>query len=133
MFCPECCMGRSCVARMLMPGSSRSTAKRLSSCQAFFSVVTGADFPAPINDFVTVVGENRANARHLSYNVMAHDKVLYDGHAVAAVAASSPHVAGEALRQIEVEDELLPPVMTLDDAMKPDAPILLLELREKHL
>jgi xanthine dehydrogenase molybdenum-binding subunit len=77
-----------------------------------FAVVTGADFPAPINEFVTVVGEYRANARHLSYNVMARDKVMYDGHAVAAVAASSPHVAGEALRQIEVEYELLPPVMT---------------------
>jgi xanthine dehydrogenase molybdenum-binding subunit len=98
-----------------------------------FAVVTGADFPAPINEFVTVVGEYRANARHLSYNVMARDKVMYDGHAVAAVAASSPHVAGEALRQIEVEYELLPPVMTLDDAMKPDAPILLSELREKSL
>jgi xanthine dehydrogenase molybdenum-binding subunit len=98
-----------------------------------FAVVTGADFPAPINEFVTVVGEYRANARHLSYNVMARDKVMYDGHAVAAVAASSPHVAGEALRQIEVEYEQLPPVMTLDDAMKPDAPILLSELREKSL
>ena len=98
-----------------------------------FAVVTGADFPVPINEFVTVVGEYRANARHLSYNVMARDKVMYDGHAVAAVAASSPHVAGEALRQIEVEYELLPPVMTLDDAMKPDAPILLSELREKSL
>jgi xanthine dehydrogenase molybdenum-binding subunit len=98
-----------------------------------FAVVTGADFPAPINEFVTVVAENRANARHLSYNVMARDKVLYDGHAVAAVAASSPHVAGEALRLIEVEYEVLPPVMTLDDAMKADAPILLPELREKRL
>jgi len=98
-----------------------------------FAVVTGADFPVPINEFVTVVGEYRANARHLSYNVMARDKVMYDGHAVAAVAASSPHVAGEALRQIEVEYEQLPPVMTLDDAMKPDAPILLSELREKSL
>jgi CO/xanthine dehydrogenase Mo-binding subunit len=64
---------------------------------------------------------------------MARDKVLYDGHAVAAVAASSPHVAEEALRHIEVEYEVLPPVMTLDHAMKPDAPILLPELRERRL
>jgi CO/xanthine dehydrogenase Mo-binding subunit len=98
-----------------------------------FAVVTGADFPAPSPQFVTIVGENRANARHLSYNVMARDKVLYDGHAIAAVAASSPHVAEEALRYIEVEYEVLPPVMTLDLAMKPDAPILLPELREKRL
>src|ERR1700687_6152163 len=78
-----------------------------------FAVVTGADFPVPINEFVTVVGEYRANARHLSYNVMARDKVMYDGHAVAAVAASSPHVAEEALRQIDVEYELMAPMMTL--------------------
>jgi xanthine dehydrogenase molybdenum-binding subunit len=98
-----------------------------------FAVVTGADFPDVTTEFVTVVGEMKANARHLSYNVMARDKVLYDGHAVAAVAASSPHLAEEALRFIEVEYEVLPPVMTLDDAMKPDAPILLPEIREKRL
>src|SRR5216683_1732375 len=98
-----------------------------------FAVVTAADFPDVTTEFVTVVGEMKANARHLSYNVMARDKVLYDGHAVAAVAASSPHLAEEALRFIEVEYEVLPPVMTLDDAMKPDAPILLSELRERRL
>src|SRR5216683_2641949 len=98
-----------------------------------FAVVTAADFPDVTTEFVTVVGEMKANARHLSYNVMARDKVLYDGHAVAAVAASSPHLAEEALRFIEVEYEVLPPVMTLDDAMKPDAPILLPEIRERRL
>jgi len=56
---------------------------------------------------------------------------LYDGHAVAAVAATSPHIAEEALRLIEVDYELLPPVMTADAAMKPDAPILLPEIRQK--
>src|SRR6266851_1419969 len=98
-----------------------------------FAVVTAADFPEVTTEFVTVVGEMKANARQLSYNVMARDKVLYDGHAVAAVAASSPHLAEEALRFIEVEYEVLPPVMTLDDAMKPDAPILLPEIRERRL
>ncbi len=62
--------------------------------------------------------------RHISHNVMARDKVLYDGHALAAVAASSPHIAEEALRLIEVDYEVLQPVMTLDDAMKPDAAIV---------
>ena len=31
-------------------------------------------------------------------NVLARDKVLYDGHAIAAVAASNRHIAEEALR-----------------------------------
>jgi xanthine dehydrogenase molybdenum-binding subunit len=103
------------------------------SLPGVFAVITGADFPEPSSDFVTVVGEYRVNAHHLSFNAMAHDKVLYDGHPVAAVAAISPHIAEEALALIEVDYEPLPPVMTLDAAMRPDAPILLPELREKHL
>jgi CO/xanthine dehydrogenase Mo-binding subunit len=96
------------------------------------AVITGVDFPEPSAEFVTVVGEYRVNARHLSWNAMARDKVLYDGHPVAAVAATSPHIAQEALGLIEVEYEPLPPVMTVDEAMRPDAPILLPELREKR-
>ena len=58
--------------------------------------------------------------------------MLYDGHAIAAVAATSPHIAEEALRLIEVDYEVLPPVMTVEDAMKPGAPILLPTLRNKE-
>ena len=47
------------------------------------------------------MGEIPLNPRHLSLNVMAKDKVLYDGHAVAAVAATSPHIAEEALKLID--------------------------------
>ena len=72
------------------------------------------------------------NPHHLSMNILARDKVLYDGHAIAAVAATSPHIAEEALRLIEVEYEILPPVMTVEAAMKPGAPILLPELRNKE-
>ena len=98
-----------------------------------FAVITGADFPQPSSELVAIVGEYKVNAHHLSFNAMARDKVLYDGHPVAAVAAISPHIAQEALRLIEVEYEPLPAVMTVDDAMRPDAPILLPELREKRL
>ena len=61
----------------------------------------------------------RSTSHHLSCNILARGKVLYDGHAVAAVAATSPHIAEEALRLIEVEYEVLPPVMSVEDAMKP--------------
>jgi len=95
------------------------------------SVVTGADLPeAP--DRMEPAGEQPINLRHLSYNILARDKVLYDGHAVAAVAASSAHIAEEALRLIEVEYEILPPVMTVEAAMKPGATILLPSLRNKE-
>ena len=57
-------------------------------------------------------------------NVLAQDKVLYRGHAVAAVAAASAHAAEEALSLIKVEYEPLPFVNNVEDAMKPGAPIL---------
>jgi CO/xanthine dehydrogenase Mo-binding subunit len=44
-------------------------------------------------------------------NILAHDKTLYDGHAVAAVAAVNAHVADQALKLIEVEYEILPAAM----------------------
>jgi CO/xanthine dehydrogenase Mo-binding subunit len=92
-----------------------------------FAVITGADFPECKIEAAAIAGEHMINVRHISYNVMARDKVLYDGHALAAVAASSPHIAEEALRLIEVDYEVLPPVMSLDDAMRPDAPVVFSE------
>jgi CO/xanthine dehydrogenase Mo-binding subunit len=87
------------------------------------AVVTGADFP-DVPPALVQVGENLINARNLSMNIMARDKVLYDGHAVAAVAATSPHIAEEAAKLIKVEYELLPHVQNVLEAMKDDAPIL---------
>ncbi|PPR17668.1 MAG: 4-hydroxybenzoyl-CoA reductase subunit alpha, partial [Alphaproteobacteria bacterium MarineAlpha10_Bin3] len=49
------------------------------------AVVTSADFP---DQTFAYVGPERvaANFWHITRNVMAREKVLYDGHAVAAVA-----------------------------------------------
>jgi len=57
-------------------------------------------------------------------NVMARDKALYDGHAVAAVAAVDAAVARKALKLIKVDYKVLPHVTDVDEAMKPDAPVL---------
>src|SRR5919198_926712 len=46
--------------------------------------------------------------RYISRNVMARDKALYAGHAVAAVAATSRQIATRALKLIEVDYEVLP-------------------------
>ena len=77
-------------------------------------------------------GEQAINLAHLSATILARGKALYDGHAIAAVAATNPHIAEEALRLIEVEYEILPPVMSVEDAMKPGAPVLLPTLRNKE-
>ena len=78
------------------------------------AVITGDDF--------TDV-ENRWT-RYTMQNCMAQGRALYDGHAVAAVAAISKTVAAEALKLIEVEYKLLPHVTDVDAAMAPGAPVL---------
>ena len=57
-------------------------------------------------------------------NVMANDRVLYDGHAVAAVAATSPFVARDALKLIDVEYQPLAHVTDVDEAIKEGAPVI---------
>ena len=95
------------------------------------AIVTSADLPEAANR-LEQAGEMAINPHYLSMNILARGKVLYDGHAIAAVAATSPHIAEEALKLIEVEYEVLPPVMTVDAAMKPGAPILLSDLRNRE-
>jgi CO/xanthine dehydrogenase Mo-binding subunit len=87
------------------------------------AVVTWEDFP-PIPSEEAFVGEGPMNFRDLSNNCMARGKVLYDGHAVAAVAATSPAIAEEACELIEVEYHVLPHVIDVEAAMAPDAPLL---------
>ena len=92
------------------------------------AVVTAADLPEA-EDKVEDLGEGAINLKYLSDNVLAQEKALYHGHAVAAVAAVNPHIAREAAELIEIDYEVLPPVMTVDDALADDAPILLETLR----
>ncbi|MCL0101638.1 xanthine dehydrogenase family protein molybdopterin-binding subunit [Dehalococcoidia bacterium] len=87
------------------------------------SVVTAADFPS-LDDAVFNFGETMGNPRTISENCMASAKALYRGHAIAAVAATSLHIAEEALGRIEVDYEILPPVLDVRKAMEPDAPLV---------
>ena len=88
------------------------------------AVVTSADLPQYPGGMADVGDGPMVNYRFLSNNCLAMEKVLYVGHAVAAVAAISPEVAEEALSLIEVDYEVLTPVLDGRDAMKQDAPIL---------
>lgn len=78
------------------------------------TVVTRADFATGLK------GENW----NILENVMAGDTALYDGHAVAAVAAISPLIARDAIKLVEVEYQVLPHVTNVDAAMAQDAPII---------
>lgn len=77
------------------------------------AIVTRDDFP------------DRDDAlRDILVNVMAREKALYEGHTVAAVAATSASVARQALKLIKIDYEVLPHVTDVEKAMAPDAPVL---------
>ncbi|UYV36637.1 xanthine dehydrogenase family protein molybdopterin-binding subunit [Rhodobacteraceae bacterium D3-12] len=83
--------------------------------QGVKAVVTRADFTHQPDDQDTA---------DILDNCMAGEKTLYDGHAVAAVAASSKSIARAALAAIKVDYEVLPHVTDVDEAIKPEAPVL---------
>jgi CO/xanthine dehydrogenase Mo-binding subunit len=87
------------------------------------AVITGADFPT-LASLEVALGESSGNIANISRNCMAHDKALYVGHALAAVAATSIAVAEEAIALIEVDYEVLPHVLDVASALAPGAPLL---------
>ena len=87
-----------------------SRAKRLPGVHA---VITGKDLPRA-----------RIGRVLRDHPVLAHEKALFVGDKVAAIAAESPDITEEALTLIEVEYEELPAVFDPLEAMKPGAPIL---------
>ncbi|MCE2400844.1 xanthine dehydrogenase family protein molybdopterin-binding subunit [Candidatus Poribacteria bacterium] len=95
-------------------------------------VVTAQDLPAA-EDKMADLGEGAVNLKYLCDNILASDKALYKGHAIAAVAATNPHIAEEACELIDVEYEVLPPVLEVRAAMEPDAPVLHENLRTSSL
>ncbi|MEZ5559527.1 MAG: xanthine dehydrogenase family protein molybdopterin-binding subunit [Pseudomonadales bacterium] len=90
-----------------------SKAEKLKGVKA---VVTSADLPDLTN--------GRRDMLDILENCMARGRALYDGHAVAAVAAIDAETARKALKLIKVDYEVLPHVTDVDEAMKPGAPIV---------
>ena len=88
------------------------------------AVVTSADWPETSRRLSDLAEGAIQNLGFLSTNVLARGKALYQGHAVAAVAAVSPHVAERALELIKVDYDVLPPVLSAEEAMRPGAPVL---------
>ena len=86
------------------------------------AVMTGADMPLLPIDVPRPMGP--ADLRWVCRNTIVHERAMYVGHAVAAVAATSQTIADAALALIEVDYEVLPHVIEIEDAIKPDAPVL---------
>jgi CO/xanthine dehydrogenase Mo-binding subunit len=107
------------VGRMLRAPHAHAKIKKLDTSAAAAmagvkAVITAADFPTPLN----------SEAKDVFEHIFASDRVMYDGHAVAAVAAIDAKTANAALAAIKVEYEVLPHVVDVDEAAKPGAPIV---------
>ena len=87
------------------------------------AAVSGDDFPA-VGSGAEVGGEGGGDIADIAKNIMARDKALYHGHAVAAVAATSLELAERALDAIAVDYEVLPPVLDVLEAMDESSPLL---------
>ena len=103
---------RSPHAHAIIKSIDTSKAEALPGVKA---VITSADFPEIPQG--TGWGD-------MSRNTIAREKALFDGHPVAAVAATSEQVAKRACKLVEVEYEVLPHVIDVEDAMAEGAPIL---------
>ena len=88
-------------------------AEKLSGVKA---VITSADLPD--------LTDGDRSMLDILENCMARGRALYDGHAVAAVAAIDAQTAKKALKLIKVDYKVLPHVTDVDEAMKPGAPIV---------
>lgn len=87
------------------------------------AVITHEDLPQPAEAVMQTIRGPQPAAWD-SERIMARRKVLLKGHPIAAVCATDHHIAEDAVELIDVEYEVLPAVVTLDDALAPDAPIL---------
>ena len=123
LFAPNMLHGkvlRSPHAHARIVSIDTSKAMRLPGVKA---AVTRDDFPDQPPGW-SPLGGLIVNYADMTRNIMAREKVLYEGHPVAAVAAASASLARRALSLIEVEYEVLPHVLDPVEAMRPDAPLL---------
>jgi len=97
------------------------------------AVITREDFPAVPEEIVETDEAGYTPLPWVLDRVMAGKKVLFRGHAVAAVAATDSHIAEDALDLIEVEYEVLPSVTDVRESMLDVAPVLHENLRTRQL
>ena len=112
---------RSPHAHARIRGIDASRAEALPGVRA---VVTAADMPEVSAEFIDQAEGAAVNYGFYSRNVIAREKALYIGHAVVAVAATDAAAAERALDLIDVDYEILTPVLSAEDALADGAPIL---------
>jgi CO/xanthine dehydrogenase Mo-binding subunit len=97
-----------------------SEAEALKGVKAVMTSASIPDHPAAKPPFPPIIND----FHDLTRNVMAREKVFYDGHAVAAVAATTEAIARRAVKLIKVDYEVLPHVLDPFAAAQPGATLL---------
>ena len=96
--------------------------KKAESLEGVHAIATSKDFVDFPVDTPVILGIQ--DIRWMARNVLAKEKALFHGHPIAAVAAKTEEIAQKACNLIQVEYEVLPWAIEIDDAIKTDAPIL---------
>ena len=128
-FGADVALPRMLVGKVLRSPYAHARIKRIDTHKAaalsgVMAVITGTDFPMLAPGTPRAFGRATAREFYLSQEVIARDKALFHGHAIAAVAATSHEIAEEALGLIQVEYEVLPYVLDPVAAMQPHAVLL---------
>jgi len=128
MYAADYTMSGALIGKILRSPHSHARIRSIDTSKAAAlpgvkAVLTAKDFPEQKFEYI---GPERVavNFWHVTRNVMAREKALYEGHAVAAVAAIDAATADEALALIEVDYEVLPHVIDVDEAMADNAPLV---------
>lgn len=77
---------------------------------------------ARLTSIDTAAAEKAPGVRAVIITIKPGDKVLYPGEEIGALAAATEQQAEDALRLITVEWEVLPPLATVEQSMRPEAP-----------
>ena len=85
----------------------------------FVRALTHTDVPKNIYTILCLIGVGPDEEP-----VLAADKVLYKGEPIAAIVAETEGAAMEAVSRVRLDLEELPAVFDVEEAMKPDAPVL---------
>ena len=111
-------------ADLNLPGMLHAKVLRSPHAHAKIVSIDTSEALAMEGVLAAVTGADITGDSDLAQNILAKGKVLYHGHAVAAVAARSAFIAEQALDKIRVVYEELAPVMSIDDAIAEGATLV---------
>jgi CO/xanthine dehydrogenase Mo-binding subunit len=109
-------MVRSPVPHAHVKGVDFSAAEKV---PGFVRALTHKDVPKNIYTILCLIGVGPDEEP-----VLAEDKVMYKGEQIAAIVAETEEAAMEAVGKVKLDLEELPAVFDVEEALKPDAPIL---------